>query len=151
VTKRQSLKLLGEILLDRANFNVMTKYIANEANLKMMMNLLRDKSKNIQFEAFHVFKVGGFPLYWNTVLRIHLFLPFFQVFVANPKKPPQIEIILRRNKDKLLSFLKTFHNDKEGAHASFHILYHIFHFPLPPIDEQFSDEKQFLIVQIQTL
>ena len=50
--------MLGEILLDRANFNVMTRYIANEANLKMMMNLLRDKSKNIQFEAFHVFKVG---------------------------------------------------------------------------------------------
>ncbi|KAF8907811.1 Mo25-like protein [Hymenopellis radicata] len=109
VTKRQSLKLLGEILLDRANFNVMTRYIANEANLKMMMNLLRDKSKNIQFEAFHVFKV----------------------FVANPKKPPQIETILRRNKDKLLSFLKNFHNDKD--------------------DEQFSDEKQFLIVQIQNL
>ncbi|PSR71484.1 hypothetical protein PHLCEN_2v12649 [Hermanssonia centrifuga] len=61
VTKRQSLKLLGEILLDRANFNVMTRYIANEANLKMMMNLLRDKSKNIQFEAFHVFKVSLFP------------------------------------------------------------------------------------------
>ena len=58
VTKRQSLKLLGEILLDRANFNVMTRYIASETNLKMMMNLLRDKSKNIQFEAFHVFKVG---------------------------------------------------------------------------------------------
>ena len=57
VNKRQSLKLLGEILLDRANFNVMTRYIANESNLKMMMNLLRDKSKNIQFEAFHVFKV----------------------------------------------------------------------------------------------
>lgn len=57
VTKRQSLKLLGEILLDRANFTVMTRYIANETNLKMMMNLLRDKSKNIQFEAFHVFKV----------------------------------------------------------------------------------------------
>ncbi|KAH9896863.1 Mo25-like protein [Cubamyces lactineus] len=109
VTKRQSLKLLGEILLDRANFNVMTRYIANEANLKMMMNLLRDKSKNIQFEAFHVFKV----------------------FVANPKKPPQIESILRRNKDKLLKFLKDFHNDKE--------------------DEQFMDEKQFLIVQIQNL
>ncbi|OJT07072.1 Calcium-binding protein 39 [Trametes pubescens] len=109
VTKRQSLKLLGEILLDRANFNVMTRYIASEANLKMMMNLLRDKSKNIQFEAFHVFKV----------------------FVANPKKPPQIEGILRRNKDKLLKFLKDFHNDKE--------------------DEQFMDEKQFLIVQIQSL
>lgn len=58
VTKRQSLKLLGEILLDRANFNVMTRYIANESNLKMVMNLLKDKSKNIQFEAFHVFKVS---------------------------------------------------------------------------------------------
>lgn len=109
VTKRQSLKLLGEILLDRANFNVMTRYIGDEGNLKMMMNMLRDKSKNIQFEAFHVFKV----------------------FVANPKKPPQIEGILRRNKEKLLVFLKNFHNDKE--------------------DEQFTDEKQFLIVQIQSL
>ncbi|KAH8110189.1 mo25 protein [Phellopilus nigrolimitatus] len=109
VTKRQSLKLLGEILLDRANFNVMTRYIANEANLKMMMNMLRDKSRNIQFEAFHVFKV----------------------FVANPKKPPQIEAILFRNKKKLLDFLRDFHNDKE--------------------DEQFTDEKQFLIVQIQNL
>lgn len=109
VTKRQSLKLLGEILLDRANFNVMTRYIADEGNLKRIMILLRDKSKNIQFEAFHVFKV----------------------FVANPKKPAQVEAILRRNKDKLLSFLKNFHNDKE--------------------DEQFTDEKQFLISQIQAL
>jgi calcium binding protein 39 len=34
--------------------------------------------------------------------------------VANPKRPPQIESILRRNKDKLLVFLEGFHNDKEG-------------------------------------
>lgn len=58
VTKRQSLKLLGEILLDRANYNVMTQYISYESNLKMMMNFLRDKSRNVQFEAFHVFKVS---------------------------------------------------------------------------------------------
>jgi len=58
VTKRQSLKLLGEILLDRANYSIMTRYIGSEANLKMMMNFLRDKSRNIQFEAFHVFKVS---------------------------------------------------------------------------------------------
>lgn len=57
VTQRQSLKLLGEVLLDRANFNVMTRYIADEENLKLVMNMLRSKSKNIQFEAFHVFKV----------------------------------------------------------------------------------------------
>jgi hypothetical protein len=35
VTKRQSLKLLGEILLDRANFNVMTRYIGVEASLHL--------------------------------------------------------------------------------------------------------------------
>jgi calcium binding protein 39 len=29
VTLRQSLKLLGELLLDRHNFSVMTKYISN--------------------------------------------------------------------------------------------------------------------------
>jgi len=35
----------------------MSRYITNAENLKLMMNLLRDKSRNIQFEAFHVFKV----------------------------------------------------------------------------------------------
>lgn len=60
VTKRQSLKLLGEILLDRANYSIMTRYIASETNLKLMMNFLRDRSRNIQFEAFHVFKVAYF-------------------------------------------------------------------------------------------
>ncbi|SPO24954.1 related to HYM1 - component of the RAM signaling network [Ustilago trichophora] len=91
VTKRQSLKLLGEILLDRTNFTVMTRYISSEDNLKMMMNLLRDRSKNIQFEAFHVFKV----------------------FVANPKKPAGVEGILRRNRERLVKFLADFHNDKD--------------------------------------
>ena len=119
VTKRQSLKLLGEILLDRANFSVMTRYIANDANLKMMMNLLRDKSKNIQFEAFHVFKV----------------------FVANPKKPPQIEAILRRNKEKLLVFLKSFHNDKDGEFLLFsrHPIDELTSF----LDEQFTVRSLF--------
>lgn len=51
------LQLLGELLLDRHNFTVMTRYISKPENLKLMMNLLRDKSPNIQFEAFHVFKV----------------------------------------------------------------------------------------------
>lgn len=36
----------------------MTKYISNPDNLKLMMNMLREKSRNIQFEAFHVFKVN---------------------------------------------------------------------------------------------
>jgi len=52
------LKLLGELLLDRHNFTVMTRYISNPDNLKLMMNMLKEKSRNIQFEAFHVFKVS---------------------------------------------------------------------------------------------
>ncbi|EDQ87628.1 uncharacterized protein MONBRDRAFT_27016 [Monosiga brevicollis MX1] len=110
VTKRQSLKLLGELLLDRANFTTMTKYISNKNNLKLMMTLLGDKSRNIQFEAFHVFKV----------------------FVANPNKEPEILSILQRNREALLEFLADFHNDRAE-------------------DEQFVDEKEYLMKQIREL
>ncbi|CAG0899334.1 unnamed protein product [Darwinula stevensoni] len=110
VTRRQSLKLLGELLLDRHNFSVMTRYISNPENLKLMMNMLKEKSKNIQFEAFHVFKV----------------------FVANPNKPKPILDILLRNQDKLVEFLSKFHTDRSE-------------------DEQFNDEKAYLIKQIKEL
>ncbi|KAJ3126675.1 Calcium-binding protein 39 [Nowakowskiella sp. JEL0407] len=110
VTKRQSLKLLGELLLDRANYNIMTKYISDVENLKLMMNLLRDESRNIQLEAFHTFKI----------------------FVANPHKSQAILDILQRNREKLIAFLTKFHNDRSD-------------------DEQFNDEKAFLISQIQGL
>ena len=110
VTKRQSLKLLGELLLDRHNFTIMTKYISSPDNLKLMMTMLRDRSRNIQFEAFHVFKV----------------------FVANPNKPKPILDILLRNKDKLVEFLTKFQTDRAD-------------------DEQFNDEKAYLIKQIREL
>lgn len=92
VWKRQSLKLLGEILLDRINYNVMSVYIQSTENLKLMMNLLRDRSAHIQFEAFHVFKV----------------------FVANPNKEPGVRDILYKNKDRLVLYLQDFHNDRRG-------------------------------------
>ncbi|XP_033836730.1 calcium-binding protein 39-like [Periophthalmus magnuspinnatus] len=110
VTKRQSLKLLGELLLDRHNFTVMTRYISKTENLKLMMNLLRDKSANIQFEAFHVFKV----------------------FVANPNKTQPIVDILLKNQTKLIDFLSNFQKDRTD-------------------DEQFNDEKTYLIKQIRDL
>ncbi|KXS22447.1 Mo25-PA [Gonapodya prolifera JEL478] len=135
VTKRQSLKLLGELLLDRANFTVMTRYIGNAENLKLMMNLLRDKSRNIQFEAFHVFKVGVslervFSL--PTVSRHVNNTLHPKVFVANPNKSKPVLDILQKNKDKLLSFLSNFQTDRTD-------------------DEQFNDEKAFLIKQIREL
>lgn len=73
-------QLLGELLLDRHNFTVMTRYISNPENLKLMMNMLRDRSRNIQFEAFHVFKVSSLLQSTGTVTtRI---MPT-AVFVAN--------------------------------------------------------------------
>jgi len=90
VTRRQALKLLGELLLERANFTIMTKYISNPENLKVVMTMLRDSSKNIQYEAFHVFKV----------------------FVANPNKGKPVLDILLKNRDKLVEFLSKFHNDR---------------------------------------
>jgi len=109
VTKRQSLKLLSELLLDRTNFTVMTTYISNPTNLKLVMNLLRDKSRSVQYETFHIFKV----------------------FVANPNKTPAVLTILQSNRDKLLQFLTKFQADRE--------------------EEQFADEKSYLIKQIEAL
>ncbi len=109
VTRRQTLKLLGDVIVHRRNFSVMSQYIGGKLDLMIMMNLLRDKSKSIQFEAFHVFKV----------------------FVANPNKPDDIVQLLRRNKDRLTSFLATFRNDLD--------------------DEQFKREKAYLLKALAAL
>lgn len=90
VTRRQSVKLLGELLLDRANVKAMMLYVSDVGNLKLMMNLLKDSSKSIQFEAFHVFKV----------------------FVANPNKTRPVTEVLLNNKDKLLGYLEDFQSDR---------------------------------------
>jgi calcium binding protein 39 len=54
------------------------------------------------------------------------------VFVANPSKPKAIAEILLRNRDKLVEFLTNFHTDRTE-------------------DEQFNDEKAYLIKQIQEM
>ncbi|KAG5414253.1 hypothetical protein IGI04_001819 [Brassica rapa subsp. trilocularis] len=41
ITRRQAIKLLGDILLDRSNSAVMTKYVSSMDNLRILMNLLR--------------------------------------------------------------------------------------------------------------
>lgn len=60
MTKRQSLKLVGEILLERNSCDVMNRYVSSPEHLKTIMRLLRDPSSSVQFEAFHVFKVSFF-------------------------------------------------------------------------------------------
>lgn len=61
-----------------------------------------------------------------------MFTGYFQVFVANPNKQDSIRGILLRNQDKLVQFLTNFHNDRSD-------------------DEQFNDEKAYLIRQIREL
>lgn len=55
-----------------------------------------------------------------------------QVFVANPNKTQPILDILLKNQTKLIEFLSKFQNDRAE-------------------DEQFSDEKTYLIKQIRDL
>ena len=81
VSRRQGVRLLGEILLERANARAMLRYVSDPDNLKAAMVLLKDPSRSIQFEAFHVFKV----------------------FVVNPNKLPPICAILASNREKLLA------------------------------------------------
>ncbi|KAI8000739.1 putative MO25-like protein [Camellia lanceoleosa] len=91
ITRRQGIKLLGDMLLDRSNCAVMTRYVSSRDNLRILMNLLRESSKSIQIEAFHVFKL----------------------FVANQHKPADIISILLANKTKLLRLFADFKTDKE--------------------------------------
>jgi len=91
VSRRQGVRLLGEILLERANARAMLRYVSDPDNLKASMVLLKDPSRSIQFEAFHVFKV----------------------FVVNPNKLPAICVILASNRDKLLAHLADFQVDRE--------------------------------------
>ena len=67
-------------------------------------------------------------------INLYGFLKIFprQVFVANPEKPRPILEILLRNQDKLIEFLTRFHTDRTE-------------------DEQFNDEKAYLIKQIKEL
>lgn len=110
VTKRQSIKIMSQVLRERSNYQFMTEYISIPEHLKQVMILLRDKSKNVQYEAFQIFKV----------------------IVANPKKPKPIIDILTKNKYKLVQFLTNFHSEKKD-------------------DENFKEEKAFIIKQISSL
>ena len=97
VTRRQSLKLLGELLLTPGHVAAMMKYISDAGHLMLIMTLLRDPSRSIQFEAFHLLKV----------------------MIANPTKPPQVLDILKSNGDRLQRFLSDFQSDRDENDPDF--------------------------------
>jgi len=85
-TRRFALRQLGDLLLNRENFQSMIKFVKSDANLKIIMQLLKDSSQAIRIEAFHVFKI----------------------FVACPEKPESVRKILAKNKEKLIEYLEQF-------------------------------------------
>jgi calcium binding protein 39 len=70
------------------------RFVNDLENLKLIMNCLKDPSKSIQFESFHVFKV----------------------FVVNREKSQGVMDVLRHNRDKLLKYMSNFQSER-GALA----------------------------------
>jgi calcium binding protein 39 len=68
----------------------MKNFLTKEENLIIIMKLLLDNAKDIQYEAFKS----------------------FQNFIEFPKKSDLIVHRLKKNKLKLLKFLTDFQNDK---------------------------------------
>ena len=82
----------------------------------------------MQYEGFHVFKVCTL----SNPQAVVLALIIAQVFVANPNKSEEVVRILTQNRERLLRFLPTFLDDRTD-------------------DDQFNDEKAFIIRQIELL
>ena len=80
---RQSLKLIGEIIVQYPSFQ--QKYLKDEKNLIVIMKFMASQYKLISMEAFHIFKL----------------------FVAIEGRPEPITKILRANQEKLTQFIKT--------------------------------------------
>lgn len=72
----------------------------------------------------------AFDTLYLYILRV--MLRCRQVFVANPNKTQPILDILLKNQTKLIEFLSKFQNDRTE-------------------DEQFNDEKTYLVKQIRDL
>eukprot|EP00931_Biecheleriopsis_adriatica_P031698 TRINITY_DN18556_c0_g1_i1.p1 TRINITY_DN18556_c0_g1~~TRINITY_DN18556_c0_g1_i1.p1 ORF type:complete len:376 (-),score=73.36 TRINITY_DN18556_c0_g1_i1:221-1318(-) len=89
-TRRRALRLLSDVLTARPFMAVMVAYVSNDSFLQLHMNLLRDESRAIQLDTFHVFKI----------------------FAANPNKPRRVQQILHRNKDRLVKLLESAVGDK---------------------------------------
>jgi hypothetical protein len=117
VTQRQLLKLLGDMLLCPHFGTIMARYVTSVQNIKIIMKLLLNWSRQIQVGAFHIFKI----------------------FVAIPDKPPQIKQILCNNRDKLVRLLEGLQSLKEmekdeGFNQDVRSVIHMLEAMAPPSD-----------------
>eukprot|EP01083_Nonionella_stella_P093410 261785_1 len=83
VTRKKTLSLLHDILLEKKNQKYLFRYVNDAKHLQRTMKLLRIKSVVMQFAVFDVFKL----------------------FIANNNKSEAVSRILFNNRDTLHSFL----------------------------------------------
>lgn len=95
ITLRQSLQLLGEVLLTRSNSAFMMKYTASKKQLMVTLQSLSHKQPTVVLESFHIFKI----------------------FVANPRKTKDVHDLLFSKKEVLLKLLRDFHGAKSSNDA----------------------------------
>lgn len=93
VTKRQSVRLLTELVMQKLNQQFLMHYFDDPTSLKIVMMLLSDKLKNVQLEGFHIFKF----------------------FVAKPKKSQKILDLLTKNKENFVQFFNNFDVSDTGT------------------------------------
>ncbi len=124
LTQRLFLNFLGKMLLQKSNFKVMVKYVAESKHLQSAMTLLKSESAAICFEAFHIFKI----------------------FVANPKKSRNVHVILYQNKRKLIAFFGQFlaekaANDDAFKHERESVVKYIADLAAPPAEKEKADRS----------
>lgn len=90
--------------------------------------------------------------------KLYLFVRL-QIFVANPNKPQEVKIILARNHEKLLELLHNLSPGKGNTNSNCSILIYkhhpdLFHYLKSCIgseDDQFEEEKELIIEEIQKM
>jgi calcium binding protein 39 len=110
-------------------------YVTMRQSVKLLAEILLDRTHYTVMTQY-IDSVDNLKTVMNLLLQESVNIRYeafhvFKIFVANPKKAPSIEAILTRNKDGLLTLLSDFLEDRK--------------------DDQFRDEKAFIIKQIQAL
>jgi hypothetical protein len=81
-------QLLGDMLLDRSNSTVMTRYVSSRENLRILMNLLRVRSFYIKLNYMPIIDLLAlivcFPLLPLLIVMFIYFL-YLLLFLVSPK------------------------------------------------------------------
>ncbi|XP_057440041.1 uncharacterized protein LOC130731866 [Lotus japonicus] len=112
-----------------------SNYVTRSQSLKLLSEFLLESPnskimKHYILEVYHLKFIMTLLRDSSKNIQLSAF-HIFKVFVANPNKPQEIKIILGKNKEKLLELL---HNLSPGKGS---------------VDEQFEEEKELIIKEIE--